>query len=56
VIFPNKTNKWKTKLEEKKTLRVNMNFFMDNAQTKADEREMKGKKLNQRKIGLRCFK
>ena len=46
MIFPNKTNKRGTKSEEKRSLRAAMNFFMDNAQTEADEREMKEKKEN----------
>jgi hypothetical protein len=45
VIFSNKTNKRGTKSEEKRSLRAATNFFMDNAQTEADEREMKGKKI-----------
>ena len=44
VIFPNKTNKRGTKSEEKQSLRAAVNFFMDNARTEVDEREMKGKK------------
>jgi hypothetical protein len=46
VIFPNKTNKRGTKSEEKRSLRAAVNFFMNNAQTEADEREMKEKKEN----------
>jgi hypothetical protein len=38
VIFPNKTNKRGTKSEEKQSLRAAVNFFIDNAQTEADER------------------
>jgi hypothetical protein len=54
VIFPNKTNKKGTKSEEKRSLRAAVNFFMGNAQTEANEREMKEKKkrkLNPRQIG-----
>jgi hypothetical protein len=51
VIFSNKTNKRGTKSEEKRSLRAAVNFFMDNARTEVDEREMKGKKkLNRRQI------
>jgi len=45
VIFQNKTNKIKTKFEGKKSLRAAMIFFINNAQIKIDEREMKGKKI-----------
>ena len=44
VIFPNKTNKKGNKSEEKRSLRAAVNFFMGNAQTEANEREMKEKK------------
>ena len=44
MIFPNKTNKKGTKSEEKRSLRAAVNFFMGNAQTEANEREMKEKK------------
>jgi hypothetical protein len=46
VIFPNKTNKRGTKSEEKRSLRPAVNFFMDNAQTEADERDTNQKKEN----------
>ena len=40
-----KKNQFKvTKSEEKRSLRAAVNFFMDNARTEVDEREMKGGK------------
>ena len=44
MIFQNKTNKIGTKFEGKKSLRAAMIFFINTAQIKIDEREMKEKK------------